>query len=214
LRLEHGQCLVITGRIGAGKTTALRALLGLLPRQSGQLRWNGELIEDPASVLVPPRCGYTPQVPHLFTDSLRNNLLLGRGPAEATPDLERALAMAQLEADLATLGDGLDSQVGPRGVALSGGQVQRAAVARMLAQRPALLVLDDLSSLDGPTEEALWAALRADPETTILAASHRQAALRRADCILVLRDGVVLDAGGLDELLARCEEMRRLWTAG
>ena len=98
-------------------------------------------------------------------------------------------------------------------MALSGGQIQRAAVARMLVRRPELLVLDDLSSLDGPTEDALWTALRADPSATILAASHRRAVLARADRILVLEDGRVIDQGSLTELLERCEEMRRLWAS-
>src|SRR5438105_12959959 len=81
----------------------------------------------------------------------------------------------------------------------------------MLVRQPELLVLDDLSSLDGPTEAAFWAGLRADPSATILAASHRRAALERADRVIVLQDGAVIDEGPLELLLVRCEEMRRLW---
>ena len=81
----------------------------------------------------------------------------------------------------------------------------------MLVRQPELLVLDDLSSLDGPTEAAFWAALRSDSSATILAASHRRVVLAAADRILVLRDGVLIDDGPLQVLLERCSEMRRLW---
>jgi ATP-binding cassette subfamily B protein len=144
----------------------------------------------------------------LFSSSLRENLLLGRPGGEA---LTEALGIAQLQRDLDQLQAGLDAPVGPRGIALSGGQVQRAAVARALVCNPELLVLDDLSALDGPTESALWRQLRT-PECTILAASHRRAALASADWIVVLREGRVLDEGPLDELLSRCEELRILWS--
>ena len=211
LRVDRGQCVIVTGRVGAGKTTLLRALLGLLPPQAGVIRWNGYPVDDPASFLIPPRCAYTPQLPRLFSETLRNNLLLDLQPAESLEALQQALRVSQFETDLGGLRDGLESEVGPRGVALSGGQLQRAAAARMLVRQPELLVLDDLSSLDGPTEAAFWAGLRADPSATILAASHRRAALERADRILVLQDGAVIDEGPLEVLLVRCEEMRRLW---
>jgi ATP-binding cassette subfamily B protein len=195
-RVERGERVMITGRTAAGKTTLLRALLGLLPAQAGTLHWNGELIEDAARFLVPPRCAYTPQVPRLFSDSLRRNLLLDLEPT--ADHLDAALSVSQFGADLAAMQAGLESEVGTRGVALSGGQLQRAAVARMLLRQADLLVLDDLSSLDGPTEEALWSALAADRSRTILAATHRPAAVGHADRVIVLADGEMVEqvAGG------------------
>ncbi len=159
LQIRCGEFVVITGRIGAGKTTLLRALLGLLPRDAGEIRWNGQPIADPAAFFVPPRCAYTAQVPRLFSETLRENVLLGL-PDE--PELlDRAIHAAVMGPDLAAMQHGLDTIVGPRGVRLSGGQVQRAAVARMLLREADLLVFDDVSSaLDVETERALWQRLR------------------------------------------------------
>lgn len=199
----------------------LRALLGLLPRQAGTILWNGVAVEDPANIMVPPRCAYTPQVPRLFSESLRDNLLLGlpAGPDDAA--LTVAIHAAVLENDLAAMADGLDTRLGPRGARLSGGQVQRVAAARMFLRRPQLLVFDDLSSaLDLQTEAELWRRLfrgdarptAATERPTCLVVSHRHAALRRADEILLMDAGRIVDRGRLAALLERSPLMRALWS--
>lgn len=215
-RLRRGEFVVVTGRVGSGKTTLLRALQGLLPPNEGEIRWNGERVTDPAAFFTPPHSAYTPQVPHLFSHTLRENLLLGLPESES--DLSHAIHQAVMEDDLAGMEQGMETLLGPKGVRLSGGQIQRTAAARMFVRQPDLLIFDDLSSaLDVNTERTLWERLFKPGEEnhrespTCLVVSHRRPALRRADRIIVLQGGRVLDVGRLDELLDRCEEMRDLW---
>jgi ATP-binding cassette subfamily B protein len=212
-RLERGSFTVITGKIGSGKSTLVRALLGLISPQSGQIRWNGQVVEQPADFFRPPRAAYTAQVPRLFSDSLRDNILLGL--PEDQVDLAGAIRLAVLESDVAGLAQGLDTLVGPKGVRLSGGQVQRAAAARMYVRTPELLVFDDLSSaLDVETEQLLWDRLdeqRQARDLTCLVVSHRRAALRKAGRVIILKGGKVEAQGTLEELLETSEEMQRLW---
>ncbi|WP_414657498.1 ATP-binding cassette domain-containing protein [Deinococcus sp. VB343] len=206
--LQRGEFVVVTGRIGSGKSTLLRALLGLLPRDGGQIFWNGAEVDDPATFFVPPRSAYTAQLPNLFSDSLRDNVLSGMGETR----LPLAVRLARLESDLAQLPAAEQTQVGARGVKLSGGQVQRTAVARMLAQQADLLVFDDVSSaLDARTEAELWDGLFSELDATCLVVSHRRAALTRAHRILVMEGGRVTAEGTLAELLETSAEMRALW---
>ncbi len=210
-QLHHGSFTVITGRVGSGKTTLLQALLGLLPPQSGEIFWNSNPVSDPGNFFVPPRCAYTPQVPLLFSESLRDNILMGL--PEDKVNLQEAIRLAVLEADLDEISGGLSARIGAKGVKLSGGQRQRTAAARMFVRHPSLLVFDDISSaLDVETEITLWEQIfSSQKDATCLVVSHRKPALKRADQIILLKEGRIEAVGKLEYLLETSVEMQNLW---
>lgn len=188
LDVRRGEFVVVTGPVGAGKSVLLRALLGLVPSTRGQVTWNGVEVHEPSTWFVPPRAAYVPQVPRLFSEPLSDTILLGLHE----DGLSEALRLACLDEDLLDLPDGPATPVGPKGVRLSGGQVQRAAAARAFARTPELLLIDDLSSaLDVTTEARLWDNLfdAGHHDTTIIAVSHRPRVLDRADQVITLDGG-------------------------
>ena len=211
LDIALGEFVVITGRIGSGKTTLLRTMLGLLPASTGTVEWNGEVVDETSTFLVPPRVAYTPQVPRLFSMSLEDNLVLGAALADG--QLDESIHIATMRRDIDTMPEGLDTLIGPRGVRLSGGQVQRSAAARMFTRSPQLLVLDDVSSaLDVETEQMLWKRLfEARANVAALVVSHRHAALARADRVIVMEKGEIAAVGTAKELAVASETFQAIW---
>ena len=213
--LRAGSITVVTGRVGSGKTTLLRCLLGMVPRVGGTIAWNGIPVQDPAAFLCPPRSAYTPQVPHLFSETIRSNIALG--DALTDQQLNAAIDAAVFDLDLADMPDGVDTVVGPRGYRLSGGQSQRLAATRMFARDSDLLVIDDLSSaLDNRTETVILQKLSdlASLGRTVLMVSNRREALARADNVLLLDNGRITAAGPLEDLLRESSDVRHIWLSG
>ncbi|WP_010099273.1 ABC transporter ATP-binding protein [Ornithinibacillus scapharcae] len=209
LSIEKGTLTVVTGEIGSGKSTLLSAILGLVPIQSGEIFWNQSKVEDVEAFFEPPRASYVSQVPQLFSDSFYDNIATGEKSKE---NIYEAIRLAQLEQDLEQLEDGLDTVIGTRGRTLSGGQMQRTALARALAKDPELLVLDDISSaLDSRTEEKLFNELLEKNKFTCVVSSYRPFVLQKADQIVVMKDGRIEAVGKIDQLLEISPTMRKLW---
>ena len=195
LRVEAGELVLLLGQIGSGKSSLLRALAGLVDHR-GSLLWNGREVDDPEVFLRPGQVAYVAQVPRVLSGTFADNIQLGYSRAFDSPVQD-----ARLEPDVATAG-GPHALVGHRGVRLSGGQVQRLALARALAADAELLLADDVSSaLDATTEIELWQALRRRG-VTVVGATSKRAALRQADRVVVLVDGRVQAVGPWTELSA------------
>lgn len=207
--LKKGEILVISGRTGSGKTTLLKSLIGLLPKGEGEIYWNGERVDNVKDFFVPPISAYTSQVPNLFSDTVKNNILLGLSEKEV--DLDGAIKASVFEKDLKELENGLDTVIGTKGAKLSGGQMQRVAAARMFVRNPHLLIFDDISSaLDVETEKLLWSRLITNDRVSCIVVSNRRLILEKADRIIVLKDGVIESQGTLNELLKSSIELKEI----
>jgi ABC-type multidrug transport system fused ATPase/permease subunit len=197
LELVPGELVLLLGQVGSGKSSLLGALAGLVS-STGEIRWNGHLLRDHQADLRPGRVAHVAQVPRVLSGTFRGNIALDHPDREVLPAVEAA----RLGRDVADAG-GPDALVGHRGVRLSGGQVQRLALARALACDADLLLADDVSSaLDATTEVELWTALRGRG-ATVVGATSKAAALAQADRVVVLHEGRVADSGPWTTLAAR-----------
>lgn len=189
--VEHGQLVVIVGRVGSGKTTLLRSILQLVPLQAGSLRLNGAAIRPGA---VPPNFAYIPQHPSVLSGTVRANIEGGLDSDDI--QLDAALRASQLKAEVDELPAGVDTRLGSGGVNLSGGQVQRLAIARAHIRDPDAYVVDDPSSaLDAHTERRMWRQLLDRDRVTCIAVTNRIWLLERADKVLVLHHGRLVASG-------------------
>jgi ABC-type multidrug transport system fused ATPase/permease subunit len=194
LTVIRGQLVLLVGRVGSGKSSLLRALAGIV-HHTGTLLWNGQPVTEPELFLRPNQVGYVAQLPRVLSGTIADNIALGH-----ERDAEGAVSTAQLEHDLAAAGAGLGLLIGHKGTRLSGGQLQRLALARALAPRTELLIADDVSSaLDVTTELQLWRALRKHG-VTVVGSTSKRAALSQADHVVVLLAGEAVAQGTWQEL--------------
>ena len=197
LTVAAGELVLLLGQVGSGKSSLLGALAGLVTA-TGEIRWNDRVVDDPELTLRPARVSHVAQVPRVLSGTFSGNVGLDHAARAVMPALETA----RMGRDVTDAG-GPESLVGHRGVRLSGGQVQRLALARAVACDADLLLADDVSSaLDATTEIELWSALRAGGRT-VIGATSKAAALAQADRVVVLDAGRVVDTGPWSELSRR-----------
>jgi ATP-binding cassette subfamily C protein len=201
LAIAPGEKVALVGASGAGKTTLVQVVLGLYAPSSGRILFDGVPIEEIGMDVVRDHVATVLQHPALFNDTVRMNLTLGREMPEAR--LWEALRVAQLGAVVRGLDAGLETVVGRGGIRLSGGQRQRLAVARMVLADPQVVILDEATSaLDSETEARLHEALeRFLVGRTTLIIAHRLSAVRRADRVLVLERGRIVEQGRHEDLI-------------
>jgi len=204
LRIPAGSSLAVIGRTGSGKSTLARLPLRLYPIDQGQILIDGVPVDSWPLETLRRTIGYVDQEPFLFSDSIRENILLGVEEASAEK-IDESVEISRLSQDIPDFPDELETLMGERGVTLSGGQKQRTALARAVITDAPILVLDDaFASVDTRTEDAILRNLVSviRSRTTILI-SHRISTVRNADRIIVLDQGRIIEDGTHMELIAR-----------
>lgn len=212
LEIPAGQKLAIVGASGAGKSTLARLLFRFYDVSAGSISIDGQDIREVTQDSLRQALGVVPQDTVLFNDSLRYNIAYGR-PDASDARIDEVIRLAHLDKFVAQLPAGLDTQVGERGLKLSGGEKQRVAIARVLLKDPPILILDEAtSSLDSHSEQIILQALaQVSQRRTTLAIAHRLSTIVDADSIVVLDQGEVVEQGSHRQLLARGGRYAQLW---
>ena len=212
LSIRYGETVGIVGASGAGKSTFVDLLLGLLVPTRGRITVDGQDMHN-ALAAWQHKIGYVPQDVYLLDDTLLRNIALGVPDAEIEKDQVWAvLRMAHLERFVATLPRGLETEIGERGVRLSGGQRQRVAIARALYHAPELLVFDEATSaLDNETEREVARSIDdLHGQKTLVIVAHRLTTIRNCDRLILFKDGRIVASGRYSDLLATCADFQRM----
>ncbi len=212
LTIPHGKAIAFVGASGAGKTTIVDVLLGLLEPQQGEILVDGKNIHESISAWQ-RNIGYIPQFIYLGDESLRRNIAFGISDKIIDEEkVLRAVKLAQLEELVAQLPEGLDTRVGERGTRLSGGQRQRVGIARALYNDPQVLVMDEATSaLDNITEQQIIDSIEnLKGERTVIMIAHRLTTVMNCDMLYFMDKGKIIDQGTYQELLERNKLFREM----
>ncbi len=212
--LKAGETTAIVGPSGAGKSTIADLVMGLISPDQGQILLDGIKLTDEQTKAWREQIGYVPQETFLFHDTLRANLLWAK-PDASEEEMNQALKFAAATEFVLGLPKGIETNLGDRGVLISGGERQRISLARALLRKPSLLILDEAtSSLDSENEKRIQNAIEnLHGRITILLISHRLSTIRGADVIHVIEEGRLVESGSWDELIAKNRRFRLLCEA-
>ncbi|MBW7924062.1 MAG: ABC transporter ATP-binding protein/permease [Burkholderiaceae bacterium] len=211
--MEPGTTTAVVGASGAGKSTLARLLFRFYEVNAGRVTIDGQDLREVTQKSLRAAIGIVPQDTVLFNDTIRYNIGYGR-PGASQDEIEAAAKAAQLHAFVASLPQGYDTNVGERGLKLSGGEKQRVAIARTMLKDPPILILDEATSaLDSRNEQAIQDALRrAALDRTTLVIAHRLSTIVDAEQILVMAGGRIVERGSHESLLRAGGEYARLWS--
>ena len=209
VQIRPGQFVAIVGRSGSGKSTLARLLLGLYEPEAGRVLYDGADLRDLEVRSVRRQLGIVTQESYVFGSSIRDNITLA-APGIAQDEVARAARLACIDEDIQAMAMGYATVLTEGGASLSGGQRQRLVLARALARRPSVFLLDEATSaLDTVTETAVYRNL-ASLDSTVIVIAHRLSTITRADLIVVMHGGRVVEQGAHDDLLARTGYYRGL----
>jgi ATP-binding cassette subfamily B protein len=204
-KVAAGETLAIVGHTGGGKSTLINLLPRLFDPPPGTVFIDGKDVRQWPLSELRKNIGYATQESFLFSETIRNNIVFGRGSEVPDHEVEWAARVSQIESDIEQFPRKFQTLVGERGITLSGGQKQRVTISRAVLVSPRILILDDaLSSVDTLTEEKILNQLSAVMrERTTILVSHRISTVRDAHQIIVLQDGAIVERGVHESLMAR-----------
>jgi len=209
--VQPGESIAIVGTTGSGKSTIANIICRMYDITSGNIQIDSHSVKDYSLSSLRSQIGYVPQDVFLFSDSIENNISFGNRKM-TREEIEKAAEDADVLSNIQSFKEGFQTQLGERGITLSGGQKQRVSIARAIAREPKILILDDaLSAVDTKTENAILNAMQRIMEgRTSIIISHRVSSAKLADKVVMLDDGVIIEQGRHDELLAKGGAYREL----
>lgn len=213
LHIQYGEHVAVVGKSGAGKSSLIQLLQGLYQIDEGEIYIDGRPISDYSVTDLRQSVGVVNQRSVIFQDTIRGNVALG-DRRFSDEEIWAACEKAFIRSEIEQLPEKLDTVIGKQGITLSGGQLQRLTIARVLLRHPQIIVFDEATSaLDGAAEQALQKVMRTlKNRTTMITIAHSYSTISEADRIIVLDQGQVADCGTIPELLERCQIFNELFS--